>query len=352
MNSLGTKKLKAWGIRIIFLLIVLSAVSCGKKNEPVDINGKDVISIVTDDISKQLSELPTIIEYKLSAVQTSENDFMEIAKKQVAHDVVLHANLTYRIKYLRWSLINKKEDQCDAMAYSVVRDGKLYGDGVIMSQTISPGINTIGYREKTENIFLLIITIILVPLLLISYFSKMKNMEMLQRYDLLGKISLYLKSKIQNSNSMYEKNRARIVRIECIKTPNFGMNDIIISSLRNDKSACIGYKLWIVVGTSSPRYYPLPSEVEIGFVYVDSEGKGMLAGGRIDLRADSYISTGELYFPTQPYTNPFIGKAWIVKAYYAFGEVWENKYADEQEEKAKRFIAKKVKKLKNNSLTD
>ncbi|MDR1883642.1 MAG: hypothetical protein LBR26_12800 [Prevotella sp.] len=52
-----------------------------------------------------------IIEHKPSAILTPENIFLEIAKKQVTEDVVLHPDMTCLVKYRESSLIKMKEEE-------------------------------------------------------------------------------------------------------------------------------------------------------------------------------------------------------------------------------------------------
>jgi hypothetical protein len=310
MNLLGIRKYKKVGIKIIFSLLLLSTVSCGENKEPADINGKDVTKIVAEDVTKLFSESSR--KYEISSVQTPENLFLEIAKRQVAEDVVLHPNLTYRITYRKW---NFKTDQCDAMAYSVVRDGKLYGDGVVLSQSIN-WMEVIGYSEKAgDNAMLVTGIAILLTMILVR---------------LLKKIKLDYK--------------AKIIRVGYTES---GFGGITISNREFGRTAYVGHILQFVVGTNIPMQIS-PSSVEIKMVYVNSNGKGELAGGHVKLQqgSSSFISIGELYFPSKPYTDKFICKVWIITAYYADGDVWENKYADEEEKKAIRFIEKKLRKLK------
>jgi hypothetical protein len=316
MSLFGTKKSKTWGIKIWFLLLALSAGSCGKSNEPVDIDGKDITSIVAEDITKRLSEClrkGSIIEYELSAVQTPENLFWEIAKKQVAEDVVLHPNLTYRVKYRTWIF---KTDLCDAMAYSVVRDGKLYGDGVVLSQSVN-WTNITGYQETSGGNIVWILLLLLLFLMIIS--------------------RLYARIKFDY--------KAKIVKVGCVESGYGG--GFTLSSRESDRSAYIGYLLWFAVGSNiSGHIRTLPSSVEIRFAYVNSRNNGELAGGSADLQGDSpYIRTGKIYFPSKPYLKKFICKAWVLTAYYENGEVWTNIYAEEEEKRAKRFIEKKLKRI-------
>ncbi|MDR1594504.1 MAG: hypothetical protein LBS43_08500 [Prevotellaceae bacterium] len=313
MNSSRTKKSKTCGIKILFLLLALFAGSCGKSNEPVDINGKDITSIVAEDVTKLLTAFPwkgKIIEYELSAVQTPESLFLEIAGKQIAENVVLHPNLTYRIKYRKW---NFKTDQCDAMAYSIVREGKLYGDGVVLTQSVN-WTNIIGYRETFGvNTFWILLLTLLFSIIVFRLYAKIK-------FD----------------------HKAKIVRVDCVKS---GFGGFTLSSFESGRSAYIGHLLRVAVGTNVPMH-PLPSSVEIRFAYVNSNGNGELAGGSTELRGDSpFIRTGEIFFPSKPYLKEFICKAWVFTAYYANGEIWTNRYAKEEEEKAKRFIAKKLKRI-------
>jgi hypothetical protein len=184
MGLLGIRKYKTVGIKIIFALLLLSAVSCGENKEPVDINGKDVTEIVAEDVTKLFSESSR--KYEISSVQTPENLFLEIAKRQIGQDVVLHPNLTYRITYRKWNL---KTDQCDAMAYSVVRDGKLYGDGVVLSQSIIIGgviTNIIGYQDTFDVTLWLVILIIMVLFLKIMLKWTYKVIQNLMSKDARG----------------------------------------------------------------------------------------------------------------------------------------------------------------------
>jgi hypothetical protein len=171
---------------------------------------------------------------------------------------------------------------------------------------------------------------------------------------------------------MLHSDKARIVRIECVKDEGFG--GMTFSNTKTGKTMHIGYRLRIAVGeqrfSSLSMISTLPSSIEFKFAYVISTGEGYIAGGRVKLQSgldyvnsnydyrdiatgrvelqttSSNLAIGEAFFPSKPYTTPFIGKAWIVKAYYDNGEVWINENADKKEEQAKRFINRKVNRLK------
>jgi hypothetical protein len=157
---------------MILLLLIVVMGACSKSKEPVDVSGKDAGSIVQEDISAILTDLPShlkdiIIENEATAVQTSEDYFRKIAKTYIAGDVILYPQLTYRIKYRKSEFLNLGEAQCDAMAYSVIRDGKLYGDGLVLSQTVGwRNTSVIGYSEMLYSLGVDTIIFIAVALLL------------------------------------------------------------------------------------------------------------------------------------------------------------------------------------------
>jgi hypothetical protein len=308
---------------MMFLLLIFVAGACSESKEPVDMDGKDASMIVTEDISGMLTDLPShlkgiIIESEQSVIQTPEDYFQEIAKKHIADDATLYPQLTYRIKYRKTGFLKIEEVQCDAMAYSVIREGKLYGDGLVLSQSVGWNIHATGYSEKglPYSFYMGMQTGIYVVAILLLYFAY---------------------KRFSSGRFVAKAGKARIVRIACVDT---GYGGFTLSSVRGNKSMYSGNLLRIAVGRGS-LFDPLASSVDIGFVYIDNNGIIQYATGHIDLDKKTSIGIGELYFPSRPYTKKFICKVWVMAAYYANGDIWKNVYADKEKEKAKRYITKK-----------
>ncbi|MDR1879450.1 MAG: hypothetical protein LBQ78_00770 [Tannerellaceae bacterium] len=290
------KRKRSMGMEAIIILLAISAGGCNMKRESIDIAGKDIRPIIAEDISKQLSQWPLknmIFDHKPSAIITPENVFLEILKEQVADDAVLHPDMTYLVTYGS-GLIKAKKEECEAMAYSIVRDGKLYDDGLVLSVPFTGKTNTTGYTKKARFDYT-IITWIVIGLLLVFV--------------------------IRYSRYITKKGKAYIVRAGLVETP-------------------FSRKLRIAIGKGT-MLEPFPLSVDIKFVYADRYGDGQLALAHVSLQENSSIAVGEIAFPTPPHTKPFICKAWVISAHYASGEVWKNTNAYQEEDKARRFFEKK-----------
>jgi ribosomal protein S27AE len=63
-------------------------------------------------------------------------EYVSIGVNKHLDGATLHPNLTYKIKYLEGG-VDGREKECEAMAYSVVKDGKLLGSGVVFSEALA-----------------------------------------------------------------------------------------------------------------------------------------------------------------------------------------------------------------------
>ena len=119
------------GILLMFFFLLTS---CSQPT-PIDVSSDNLEDNVSIEVNKHLDravKLNAIAQYQREPVQTSIESFKSVAQKYAADGATLHPNLTYKIKY--WKISGEKE--CDAIAYSVVKDGKLYGSGVVFSEAV------------------------------------------------------------------------------------------------------------------------------------------------------------------------------------------------------------------------
>jgi ribosomal protein L37E len=143
---------------MMLLLLIAVAEACSESREPVDVSGKDAGAIVAKDMVAILTDIASrpksiITGSEPSAVETTEDSFRKIAKKHIPGNVTLYPQLTYRISYKKSGLLSMEDAQCDAMAYAIIQEGKLYGDGLVLSQTVGWNSNTITeYSEKAQSL--------------------------------------------------------------------------------------------------------------------------------------------------------------------------------------------------------
>ena len=126
------------------------------ESTPIDVSGDSLEKYVSIEVNKHLDEFVStgaIIQYQLEPIQTPIDSFRVIAQEYAADGAVLHSNLTYKIKYVGG--IDDSEKESEAMAYSVVKDGKLYGSGVVFSEAISRAWAkrwALGYHSKDTGV--------------------------------------------------------------------------------------------------------------------------------------------------------------------------------------------------------
>jgi len=150
-----TKRICA--LTLTALMAIIFVACSGNKSEPVPIGNADFQELVKSDATKNLDlsvKIGVIREYSWEPVHTSLESFQEIAQKYVKGDVTLHPELTCQIIYLGGTIVDSKQ-QCEGMVYSVVRDGILYGSGVVVSDAISRAWAktwVIGYQSKDSGI--------------------------------------------------------------------------------------------------------------------------------------------------------------------------------------------------------
>jgi len=141
-------------LNVMFYGILFTGCS---KPTPVDVNADNLDKHLSAMVNQYLDRALTmgvIRQYQQGTIQTSTESFKSIVQQHVAEGAMLHPNLTYNIKYLGGTIFDD-EKQCEAMAYSFVKDGKLYGGGVVFSEAISrswSSIWTIGYNSKDSGV--------------------------------------------------------------------------------------------------------------------------------------------------------------------------------------------------------
>ena len=142
-NGASMKNLMSRGSIIIsigfFLLIFFFLLTGCSKPTPIDVNSDNLEEYVSIGVNKHLDravKLNAITQYQRAPIRTSTESFKEIAQKYAADGATLHPNLTYKIKYLEGG-VDGREKECEAMAYSVVKDGKLLGSGVVFSEVLA-----------------------------------------------------------------------------------------------------------------------------------------------------------------------------------------------------------------------
>ena len=142
-NGASLKSLMSRGyilVNIEFFLLMFFFLLTGCSNfTPIDVNSNNLEEHVLIEANKQLDravKFGVIKQYQQEPIQTSAESFKTIVQKYVDDGATLHPNLTYKIKYLGGT-ITDSEKECEAMAYSVVKDGKLCGCGVVCSEAIS-----------------------------------------------------------------------------------------------------------------------------------------------------------------------------------------------------------------------
>jgi hypothetical protein len=64
------------------------------------------------------------------------------------------------------------------------------------------------------------------------------------------------------------------------------------------------------------------------------------------VRQDVFPGVVEAPFPIKPYEKEFICRAWIVTAYFEDGSIWVNDNASVYEVENKKFIVRKLNKIK------
>ncbi|MDR1200252.1 MAG: hypothetical protein LBL58_01295 [Tannerellaceae bacterium] len=129
---------KALFLSGVFVVFNFSMTGCSKP-VPIDVNSDNLEEYVSIGVNKHLDgaiKSNVITQYQREPVHTTTESFKAIAQKYVADGATLHPNLTYKIKYVGGTIVDS-EQECEAMAYSVVKDGKLYGSGVVFSEAVS-----------------------------------------------------------------------------------------------------------------------------------------------------------------------------------------------------------------------
>ena len=119
-----------------FLLMFFLLLTGCSKPTPIDISNNNLEEYVSIEVNKHLDravKYTVIIQYQQEPIHTSIESFKVIVQEYVADGATLHPNLTYKINYLGGT----SGKECEAMAYSIVRNGKLYGSGVVVSEAIS-----------------------------------------------------------------------------------------------------------------------------------------------------------------------------------------------------------------------
>jgi len=122
-----------------FLLMFFFFLTGCSKPIPIDVNSDNLEEHVSIGVNKHLDravKLNSIKQYQRVPIRTSTESFKEIAQKYAADGATLHPNLTYKIKYVGGTM-SDSDKECEAMAYSVVMNGKLYGSGVVFSEAVS-----------------------------------------------------------------------------------------------------------------------------------------------------------------------------------------------------------------------
>lgn len=104
--------------------------------------------------------------------------------------------------------------------------------------------------------------------------------------------------------------------------------------------------LRMTVGVSLANMMNLPQSVDVKLLVVDENKKVFQAQKQFPVERDDIIGVIDAPFPIKPYDKEFICKAWIVAAYYKDGSTWLNPNANTYEEKNKRFIERKLKKIR------
>jgi hypothetical protein len=128
------------GLFLLGIFAVFNSLMTGcSKPVPIDVNSDNLEEYVSIGVNKHLDravKINAITQYQRKPIRTTTESFKVIAQKYAANGATLHPNLTYRIKYVGGVIIDS-EQECEAMAYSVVKNGKLYGSGVVFSEALS-----------------------------------------------------------------------------------------------------------------------------------------------------------------------------------------------------------------------
>ena len=123
-----------------FLLMFFFLLAGCSKPTPIDVSDDNLEEYVSIGVSKHLNGaviLDAITQYQRAPICTSTESFEEIAQKNLADGATLHPNLTYKIKFVGGKIFKiVKDKEYEAMAYSVVKNGKLYGSGVILLEAV------------------------------------------------------------------------------------------------------------------------------------------------------------------------------------------------------------------------
>ncbi|HCC35537.1 MAG TPA: hypothetical protein DEQ02_07880 [Ruminococcaceae bacterium] len=117
----------------------------------------------------------------------------------------------------------------------------------------------------------------------------------------------------------------------------------MLTRMSDGMAAPVGI-LKITVGT--PPFMDMPQAVDIKLFIVDEHKRVFEASKNMSVRQDGIIGIIDVPFPIRPYEKEFICRAWVTAAYFKGGDTWINNNASAYESKNKRFIERKLSKIK------
>jgi len=130
-----------------------------------------------------------------------------------------------------------------------------------------------------------------------------------------------------------------IIRIDLIPGSKFGATLFDRSTGRSMHAG--GDRISFSLGRGGPGQ-KYPYLIEIHFMFADCSNNFSKCEMVCDLSQEQYknIATVTVYAPTTLYQEKFLCKAWIVNANFDT-HFWQNQYAKEDEEKAKKWFISK-----------
>jgi hypothetical protein len=140
---------------------------------PIDIDGQNVEELVLLEVNKQLDRAVkgvVITHYEQSSIYTPTESFEATLQKYADKGATLHPGLTYHVSYPA-GMFSTAYAQCSAMAYSIIKDGKLCGCGVVFSNALEyawkktwiVGNHSIYQRIYMRIAFLVVLMFVVIP---------------------------------------------------------------------------------------------------------------------------------------------------------------------------------------------
>ena len=177
-------------------------------------------------------------------------------------------------------------------------------------------------------------------------------LEKIQEHPVLSAISaagiililvLYIISRKMGGNAK-KSDRAYIMQCSFIPSP-MSFFPGMITRMSDGMTAPSG-TLRMTVGSSFSNMMNIPESVDVKLLVIDENKNVFQASKRLSVTQDSIIGVIDAPFPINPYVEKFICRAWITAAYYNDGSTWVNNNAPAYEVKNKRYIERKLKKIR------